>query len=117
LVLDSWLKKFKDRFSIKEESGEDIPENWVPDLLQKDNIVEQKNGTIKILYEEKKTNRYITRRIKRLLVIILIIVNFVMLTTCFLVEGGIMVPFFGGNMIFLTDYFWKTRPLPLDEWK
>lgn len=115
--LDSWKKKLKDRFSKKEPKGELIPENWMPELTQKETTELQEDGTIKVLYEEKKTKRYITRRIKRCVTFILIIINFVMLVTCFFVEGGIMSPFFFFNTVFLSDYFWKTRPMPLEEWK
>jgi len=40
-----------------------------------------------------------------------------MLVTCFFVEGGIMSPFFFFNTVFLADYFWKSRPMPLEEYK
>ena len=113
--LDSWLKKFKDRFRKKTDS-ETIPENWVPDLLEKESAELQEDGSIKVLYEEKRNKRYIARRIKRFLTMILMIVNFVVLVTCFFVEGGIMVPFFFGNVLFLADYFWKTRPRPSESY-
>lgn len=117
MALDSWLKKFKDRFRKKEPEGENIPKNWVPELQQKEKTEIQEDGTVKVIYEEKKDKRYLTRRIKRLITMILIIANFIMLVTCFFVQGGIMAPFFGGNTIFLSDYFWKTRPMPLEEYR
>ncbi len=117
LVLDSWLKKLKDRFNKKEPEGENIPENWVPELLQKQTTEIQEDGTVKVIYEEKKDKRYIARRIKRFVTMILILANFIMLVTCFFVQGGIMAPFFGGNVVFLSDYFWKTRPMTEDRYK
>jgi len=117
LDLDSWKKKLKDKFRKKGPEGELIPENWVGELTRKETTEVQDDGTIKVFYEEKKTKRYITRRVKRFVTFILIIINFVMLVTCFFVEGGIMSPFFFFNTVFLSDYFWKTRPMPLEEWK
>lgn len=113
---DSWIKKLKGRFSKKEVEGEQIPENWVPSLLQKEETKVLEDGTVKVVYEEKKDKRYISRRIKRFVTMLLIIANFIMLVTCFFVQGGIMAPFFGGNVIFLADYFWKTRPM-LEEYR
>ena len=117
MVLDSWKKRLTDRFGKKEPKGELVPENWASELMQKETTEVQEDGTIKVLYEEKKTKRYITRRIKRFVTFILILINFVMLVTCFFVEGGIMSPFFFFNTVFLSDYFWKTRPIPLEAWK
>ena len=117
MVLDSWKKKLKDRLGKNEAKGELVPENWVPELMQKETTEVQEDGTIKVLYEEKKTKRYIARRIKRFVTFILIVINFVMLVTCFFVEGGIMSPFFLFNTVFLADYYWKTRPMPLEAWK
>lgn len=117
MVLDSWKKRLTDRFRKKEKEGELIPKNWVSELTQKETTEVQEDGTIKVLYEEKKTNRYIARRIKRFISFVLIIANFIMLVTCFFVEGGIMSPFFFFNTVFLSDYFWKTRPMPLEAWK
>ena len=116
MVLD-FRKKLKDRFRKKEPEGTEIPKNWAPELIQRETAEEQEDGTIKVLYEEKKTKRYIARRIKRFVTFILVIINFVMLVTCFFVEGGIMSPFFFFNTIFLADYYWKTRPMPLEAWK
>ena len=117
MVSDSWLKKFKDRFRKKPEEGELIPENWVDPLIQKETTEMQENGILKVIYEPKKTSRFIARRIKRLICFIIIIANFVMFSTCFFVEGGVMVPFFGANLVFLMDYFWKSRPMHLEQWK
>ena len=117
MVLDSWKKKLKAKFAKKEAEGEFIAENWVPELMQKEVTEVQEDGTIKVLYEEKKTKRYIARRIKRFVTFILVVINFIMLVTCFFVEGGIMSPFFFFNTIFLADYYWKTRPMPLEAWK
>ena len=117
MVLDSLRKKLKDRFGKQEPKGETIPENWVPERLVKETTEVQEDGTIKVIYEEKKDKRYITRRIKRFITMILVVVNFIMLVTCFFVQGGIMAPFFGGNMIFLADYFWRTRPMPMEAYR
>jgi len=115
--LDSWRKKLKDRFRKKEPEGENIPESWAKELIEKKDTEVQENGTVKVIYEEKRNKRYISRRIKRLLTMLLVIANFIMLVTCFFVQGGIMAPFFGGNVIFLADYFWKTRPQPLEKYR
>lgn len=117
MVLDSLRKKFKDRFGKQEPKGENIPENWIPELLIKETTEIQEDGTVKVIYEEKKDKRYITRRIKRFITMILVMTNFIMLVTCFFVQGGIMAPFFGGNTIFLADYLWRTRPVPLEAYK
>ena len=117
MVLDSWLKKLKDRFGKKEPEGDNIPQNWLPELQLKQKTEVQEDGTVKVIYEQKKDKRYIARRIKRFITMFLIVANFIMLVTCFFVQGGIMAPFFGGNMVFLSDYFWKTRPMPLEEYK
>lgn len=117
MVLDSWLKKIKDRIRKKEPESQEIPSNWVPELIKKKSTEMQEDGTVKVIYEEKGANRYIARRIKRFICMILILVNFIMLVTCFFVEGGIMSPFFLFNTIFLMDYFWKTRPISLEEYR
>lgn len=115
--LDGWLKKLKKRFRQKPLEGESIPENWVPDLIKTHGAEFQQDGTIKVVYEEKRTKRYIARRVKRIICFILIAVNFIMLITCFFVEGGIMSPFFFFNTIFLADYYYKSRSQPLEKWK
>ena len=115
--LDSWLKKLKKRVSRKPDEGEPIPENWVPELIKKETTEIQEDGTVKVIYEPKRTKRYIARRIKRFICFVLIVVNFIMLVTCFFVEGGIMSPFFLFNTVFLADYFWKSRPQPLEEYR
>ena len=118
--LDGWkkkLKQIKQRFSKKPEEGESIPLNWVPELIKKEGTEVMPDGTLKVVYEEKKTKRYIARRIKRILCFLLIIVNFIMLVTCFFVEGGIMSPFFFFNTVFLADYFWQSRSQPLERYK
>jgi len=116
LVLDSW-KKLKDRFRKKTEEGQSIPENWLDELALKETTEVQENGTVKVIYEAKKTRRYLARRIKRFISFILIIANFILLVTCFFVEGGIMSPFFFFNTVFLADYFWQSRPETLEEYK
>ena len=115
--LDSWLKKLKKRFSRKPDEGEPIPENWVPELIKKQGAEVMPDGTLKVVYEEKKTKWFIARRVKRFICFVLIVVNFIMLVTCFFVEGGIMSPFFLFNTVFLADYFWKSRPQPLEEYR
>ena len=115
--LNSLLKNLRNRIRKKEPEGDPIPENWIPELILKEETEVLEDGTVKVIYEEKRNKRYISRRIKRLVTVILILANFVMLITCFFVEGGVMVPFFGGNTIFLSDYFWKTRPMPLEEYR
>lgn len=117
MVLDSWLKKIKDRIGGKEPDGEQIPENWVPELIKKETTEVLEDGTVKVIYESKRTKKYIARRIKRLISFILIIANFIMLVTCFFVEGGIMSPFFFFNTVFLADYYWKSRPQPLEQYR
>jgi len=114
--LDSW-KKLKNRFRRKPEEGQPIPENWLDELALKETTEVQEDGTVKVIYEAKKTRRFWARRIKRFISFILVIANFIMLVTCFFVEGGIMSPFFFFNTIFLADYFWKSRPMPLEEYK
>jgi len=107
----------KDRFDKKEPEGENIPKNWLPELIKKQKTEIQEDGTIKVIYEQKRNKRYIARRIKRFITMLLVIANFIMLVTCFFVQGGIMAPFFGGNLVFLADYFWKTRPMPSEEYR
>lgn len=118
--LDGWKKKLvliKQRFSRKPDEGETIPQNWIPELLKKEKTEIQEDGTVKVIYEQKKTKRYIARRIKRFICFLLIIVNFVMLVTCFFVGGGIMSPFFLFNTVFLADYFYQSRSQPLERYK
>lgn len=117
MVLDSWRKKLKDRLRKKEPKGETIPKSWAEELIKNKETEVQENGTIKVIYEEKRNKRYISRRIKRFVTLLLVIANFIMLATCFFVQGGIMAPFFGGNVIFLADYFWKTRPMPMENYQ
>lgn len=117
MALDSWLKKLKDRFLKKEPEGENIPKNWLPELIKKQKTELQEDGTVKVIYEPKRNKRYIARQIKRFITMLLVIANFIMLVTCFFVQGGIMAPFFGGNLVFLADYFWKTRPMPSEEYR
>jgi len=107
----------KKRFSKKPEEGEPIPDNWGPDLIKTHGAELDSDGTLRVVYEEKKTKRYIARRVKRIICMILIIANFIMLVTCFFVGGGIMSPFFFFNTVFLSDYFWKSRPQPLERYK
>ncbi len=114
--LDSLRKKLKQLFRKKPKEGEPIPKNWLDDLDQEEVMEIQEDGTVKVIYEPKKTERFIARRIKRLLCFLLIAANFILLVTCFFVEGGIMSPFFGLNTVFLTDYYWKTRPQPVERW-
>ena len=115
--LDSWLKKLRNWVSKKPVEGEPIPENWVPDLIKKHGAELDEDGTLRVIYEEKKTKRYIARRVKRIICFLLIIINFVMLVTCFFVEGGIMSPFFLFNTVFLADYFYMSRPQPLEKYR
>lgn len=118
--LDSWKKKLsliKQRFIRKPDEGENIPSNWVPELIKKETTEIQEDGTVKVIYETKKDKRYIARRIKRFICFILIVVNFIMLITCFFVEGGIMSPFFFFNTVFLADYFYQSRPQPLEQYR
>jgi len=100
-----------------EPDEQEIPKNWVPELIKKEKTELQEDGSVKVIYEIKKPKRYIARRIKRFICFILIIANFIMLITCFFVEGGVMSPFFLFNTIFLADYFWKSRPQPLEEYR
>lgn len=115
--LDGWLKNIRKRFRKKPVEGEPIPENWVPDLIKTHGAELKEDGTLRVIYEEKKTKRYIARRVKRFICFILIVVNFIMLVTCFFVEGGIMSPFFFFNTVFLADYFYQSRPQPLEQYR
>lgn len=118
--LDGWKKKLiliKQRFSKKPKEGEPIPANWVPELIKKEKTEVQEDGTVKVIYEVKRTKRYLARRIKRIICFILIIANFIMLVTCFFVEGGVMSPFFLFNTVFLADYFYQSRPQPLEQYR
>ena len=117
MVLDSWRKKLKQRLNRNKPEGEPIPENWVPELIKKETTEVQEDGTVKVIYEPKRTKRYIARRIKRIICFILIIANFIMLVTCFFVEGGLMSPFFLFNTVFLADYFYQSRPQPLEQYR
>lgn len=114
MVLDFLRKKLNRK---KTEEGEPIPENWGPELVKTHGAVLDEDGTLRVIYEEKKNKRYFARRIKRFICFILIVVNFIMLVTCFFVEGGIMSPFFFLNTAFLADYFWRSKAQPLEEWK
>ncbi len=116
--LDSWKKKLKLMLKKKNpEEGEVIPKNWLEELKQRETTETLEDGTVKVIYEPKKTKRFLARRIKRFIVFILIAVNFIMLGTCFFTQEGVMAPFFGGNVAFLADYFWKTRPQPLEQYR
>ena len=118
--LDGLKKKLnliKQRFSKKPDEGQSIPANWVPELIKKETTDIQEDGTVKVVYEVKKTKWFIARRVKRFICFILIVVNFIMLVTCFFVKGGIMSPFFFFNTVFLADYFWQSRPQPLEEYR
>jgi len=120
LDLDGWKKKLiliKQRFSKKPDEGQSIPENWLDKLTLKEETETQEDGTVKIIYEQKKTKRYLARRIKRIICFILIVANFIMLVTCFFVGGGIMSPFFLFNTVFLADYFWQSRSQPLEQYR
>lgn len=117
MVLDSWRKKLEKRLRKKPVEGEPIPQNWVEDLERQETTMKDEDGTIRVIYEPKRTKRYIARRIKRAICAILVVANFIMLVTCFFVEGGIMSPFFFFNTIYLADYFWKTRPQTLEQYK
>ncbi len=118
MVLDSWKKKLEQRLRKKPtEEGELIPENWVGELEKSETTVKEEDGTVRVIYEPKRSKRYIARRIKRFICAILIVANFIMLVTCFFVEGGIMSPFFFFNTVFLADYFWQTRPQSLEQYK
>lgn len=99
------------------DEGEVIPANWLDELRQRETTETQEDGTVKVIYEQKKTKRFLARRIKRVLIFIYLVFNFIMLVTCFFTQGGIMAPFFGGNVVFLADYFWKTRPQPLEQYR
>jgi len=101
----------------QEEEGEIVPENWLDELKQRETTETLEDGTVKVIYEPKKTKRFLSRRIKRFIVFMLVVLNFIMLVTCFFTQGGIMAPFFLGNTVFLADYFWKTRPQPLEQYR
>lgn len=117
MVLDSWRKKIEKKLRKKPEEGMPIPENWAEELEKQETTSRDEDGTIRVIYEPKKTKRYIARRIKRFICFSLIIANFIMLVTCFFVQGGIMAPFFFLNTVFLADYFWQSRPNPLEQFK
>ncbi len=115
--LRSWVKKLKEKVKKTELDVEEVPANWAPSLIEKENAELQEDGSIRVVYEEKRTKRYFARRIKRFLTVMMLLINFIMFVTCFFVEGGIMAPFFGANVAFLSDYYWKTRPHSLEQWK
>jgi len=114
--MSSYWKKLKKLFSKKEPERDNIPKNWVPELIKKETTETQEDGTVKIIHEIKKPKRYWARPIKRVICMILIIANFIMLGTCFFTQGGIMAPFFFFNTVFLSDYFWKSRSQPLENY-
>lgn len=115
--LRSWVKNLLKPFKKTEPDVEEVPANWAPSLIENQNAEVQEDGTLKVIYEEKKTRRYFARRIKRFVTLLMLLFNFIMFVTCFFVEGGIMAPFFGLNVALIGDYYWKTRRLPLDRWK
>ena len=115
--LRSWVKKLKNPFKKAEPAVEEVPANWAPSLLKQEKTELQTDGTIKVIYEDKRTRRYFARHIKRFITVLMLLFNFIMFVTCFFVEGGIMAPFFGINVALIGDYYWKTRPQPLEEWK
>ena len=109
--LRSWLKSLKEKI-LKSE-----PDMEEPSLIENQNAERQDDGTLKVIYEQKRTRHYFARRIKRFFTFLMLLFNFIMFVTCFFVEGGIMAPFFGANVALIGDYYWKTRPQPLEQWK
>ena len=111
------MKNLLKTFKKSEPDVEEVPANWASSLIENQGAEPQDDGTLKVIYEEKRTKRYFARRIKRIITILMLLFNFIMFVTCFFVEGGVMAPFFGINVALIGDYYWKTRSQPMEKWK
>ena len=95
---------------------EEVPENWLEPNGPAETILKP-DRTVRVIYEEKKTPLYIARKIKRFLCGVMVLVNLVLLGTSFFVQGGMMIFFFILNAVFLSDYYWKTKPRSEEGWQ